>query len=149
MNTFTVPGTLTLADVTRRPRGETWAEAMHRLAAKGLIQGCQTLDWSADQARCRVMSSSVAGRAYRVWLDHARHTGICSCTGYEVNGICQHIALALAECGALPALDTEPLAAVYPGRCAMTGRVIRVGDLITKSATGGWVLLVDADAIAA
>jgi len=142
---YDVPGDVTLRDVSRSPRGETWPQAMHRLAAKALISGCQVLDANADGTRCRVTSARLRNVAYRVWLDPERHAARCECAAWHAVGICGHTALATAMLHGLPSLDTPPLVAAFAGRCSLTGQPIAPGDAITKSARGGW-MLVDCEA---
>lgn len=140
-STFDVPGSITLKDVSRPKPREAWPQAMHRLAAKSVIEGRQVIDVSDDETFCRVTSARFAGRTYRVWIDHEKRSARCECAAWEVNGICSHGALAVASTIGLPPLDVAPVTASYPGKCSVTGRVIEPGDSITKSSRGGWQLV--------
>lgn len=145
MGSFDVPGTVVLRDVSRAKIGETWAEAMHRLAQRGRIEGCVVFAVSDDETTARVTSARVVGRSYRVWIDREHRSALCECASYEVTQMCKHAALAVAELAELPPLDTTPLTAAYEGRCSVTGQTIHPGDYITRSSRGGWMLVTSRD----
>lgn len=143
MTAFDVPGSITLKDVSRPKPRESWPAAMHRLAAKSVIEGRTVIDVSDDETFCRVTSARFTGRTYRVWIDHEKRSARCECAAYEVNGICSHGALAVASTIGLPPIDTAPVIASYRGRCSITGRTIEPGTPITKSSRGGWMIVDD------
>lgn len=141
MLTFDVPGAVTWSHVHRSRPSETWAEALHRLAAKAVISGCQVFDVNEDQTACRVTSATVAGRSYRVAIEPVKRAAVCRCVAHEVNAICAHSALAVATLVGLPDLAVEPLVAKFAGKCCRTGETYEAGALITRSARGGWMLV--------
>lgn len=102
------PATVTLADLERRPRGETEAGRLRRLAAKAIVAGCQVWYLAGDTGRFAVTSATYAGTAYVV----DTHANTCTCEGFAVgHRPCQHLCLVWLETGELLLPDAEPVAA--------------------------------------
>lgn len=96
--TFDVPGTVTLAQLARRPADETPAERTIRLASKAVVAGCRLVAVDTDRAwtsRIGCTSGSVSGLVYVVDLDPEHRS--CTCQGFERHGYCCHLSLAEVE----------------------------------------------------
>lgn len=117
--TFDVPGTVTLRDVSRPAAGETAQQRAYRLASKAVISGVRIC---TERATGRQFATSATDASTLYAVDVAART--CDCRGFEKYGICSHLALALAQAGML-----EPAA---PVTCPACG-----GERGRKQSTGG------------
>lgn len=96
--TFDVPGTVTLRDVSRPAAGETAQQRAFRLASKAVISGVRIF---TERTTGQQFATSATDATTLYAVDVAARS--CGCRGFEKYGMCAHLALALAQAGKLEA----------------------------------------------